>query len=79
MGLMSADAVEDEAVQKGVCYLTQAPKDGARWDEQNWSGTGFPRVFYLKYHGYASYFPLWAVARYKNLMASNDRKVKWGL
>ncbi|MEP3231444.1 MAG: squalene--hopene cyclase [Hyphomicrobiales bacterium] len=79
MGLMSADAVEDEAVQKGVSYLTQAPKDGARWDEQNWSGTGFPRVFYLKYHGYASYFPLWAVARYQNLMASNDREVKWGL
>ena len=79
MGLMSADAVEDEAVQKGVTYLTQAPKDGARWDEQNWSGTGFPRVFYLKYHGYASYFPLWAVARYQNLMASNDREVKWGL
>lgn len=79
MGLMSADAVEDEAVQKGVTYLTHAPKDGARWDEQNWSGTGFPRVFYLKYHGYASYFPLWAVARYQNLMASNDREVKWGL
>ena len=79
MGLMSADAVEDEAVQKGVSYLTHAPKDGARWDEANWSGTGFPRVFYLKYHGYASYFPLWAVARYQNLMASNDREVKWGL
>jgi len=79
MGLMSADAVDDEAVQQGVCYLTQAPKDGARWDEQNWSGTGFPRVFYLKYHGYASYFPLWAVARYQNLIESNDREVKWGL
>lgn len=79
MGLMSADAVEDKAVQQGVAYLAHAPKDGARWDEKYWSGTGFPRVFYLKYHGYAAYFPLWAVARYQNLMASNDRQVKWGI
>ncbi|MEM8838756.1 MAG: squalene--hopene cyclase [Pseudomonadota bacterium] len=79
MGLMSADAVEDEAVTRGVKYLNNAPKDGARWDEKYWSGTGFPRVFYLKYHGYAAYFPLWAVARYHNLMESNDREVKWGL
>lgn len=79
MGLMSADAVEDDAVARGVDYLNNAPKDGARWDEKYWSGTGFPRVFYLKYHGYAAYFPLWAVARYQNLMESNDREVKWGL
>lgn len=79
MGLMSADAVEDDAVRKGIAYLTHAPKDGARWDEKYWSGTGFPRVFYLKYHGYAAYFPLWAIARYQGLMASNDRAVKWGI
>lgn len=79
MGLMSAGEVEDNAVRKGIAYLTHAPKDGARWDEKYWSGTGFPRVFYLKYHGYAAYFPLWAMARYQNLMASNDREVKWGI
>lgn len=79
MGLMSADAVEDTSVKRGVSYLTNAPKDGARWNEQYWSGTGFPKVFYLKYHGYAAYFPLWAVARYQNLMESNDREVKWGM
>lgn len=79
MGLMSAGAVEDKAVRAGVAYLTHAPKDGARWDEKYWSGTGFPRVFYLKYHGYAAYFPLWAIARYQNLMASNDREVKWAI
>jgi len=79
MGLMSAGAVEDKAVRAGVAYLTHAPKDGARWNERHWSGTGFPRVFYLKYHGYAAYFPLWAIARYQNLMASNDREVKWAI
>jgi squalene-hopene/tetraprenyl-beta-curcumene cyclase len=40
---------------------------------------GFPRVFYLHYHGYSTYFPLWALARYQNLMRSNDRRVAWGL
>lgn len=79
MGLMSAGATEDTSVRNGVAYLTHAPKEGARWNEQYWSGTGFPKVFYLKYHGYAAYFPLWAIARYKNLMASNDRNVKWGI
>lgn len=79
MGLMSADETEDNSVRNGVAYLTHAPKNGARWNEHYWSGTGFPRVFYLKYHGYAAYFPLWAIARYKNLMASNDRDVKWGM
>ncbi len=79
LGLMSAGEVDNDCVRKGVHYLTHSPKDGARWDEKYWTGTGFPRVFYLKYHGYAAYFPLWAMARYQNLIASNDREVKWGL
>lgn len=79
MGLMSAGEVDDTSVRNGVAYLTHAPKEGARWSESHWTGTGFPRVFYLKYHGYAAYFPLWAIARYQNLIASNDREVKWGI
>jgi len=43
------------------------------------TATGFPRVFYLRYHGYRRYFPLWALARYRNLTASNDRAVKFGM
>ena len=53
--------------------------DGPRWEEANWTGTGFPKVFYLKYHGYAAFFPLWAMGRYERLMASNDREVPWGI
>ncbi len=37
------------------------------WEEQHFTATGFPRVFYLRYHGYAKFFPLWALARYRNL------------
>jgi squalene-hopene/tetraprenyl-beta-curcumene cyclase len=40
-------------------------EDGA-WDDPLWNGTGFPRVFYLKYHLYAKYFPLWALGAYRN-------------
>ncbi|MEM7711261.1 MAG: squalene--hopene cyclase, partial [Pseudomonadota bacterium] len=77
LGLMSAEGIDAPEVDRGVRYLQEAPRDGARWDETLFTGTGFPRVFYLKYHGYAAYFPLWALARHRNLVRSNDREVKW--
>ena len=79
LGLMAAGAVDDPATARGIAYLNTVPTDGARWKEEHYTGTGFPRVFYLKYHGYAAYFPLWALARYERLMRSNDRTVTWGL
>jgi squalene-hopene/tetraprenyl-beta-curcumene cyclase len=44
-----------------------------------YTGGGFPRVFYLRYHGYPKYFPLWALARYRNLKRSNARVVTVGM
>ncbi|MEM7722161.1 MAG: squalene--hopene cyclase [Pseudomonadota bacterium] len=79
LGLMSADGIDAPEVDRGIRYLEDAPRDGARWDEKLFTGTGFPKVFYLKYHGYAAYFPLWALARHRNLVRSNDREVKWGI
>jgi squalene-hopene/tetraprenyl-beta-curcumene cyclase len=81
LGLMAAGEVESPEVARGVRWLADAPKepDGPRWEEAHWTGTGFPKVFYLKYHGYPAYFPLWALARYERLMERNDRRVKWGL
>lgn len=79
LGLMAVGEVEDQAVAEGIKYLQEAPRDGAKWDEQLYTGVGFPRVFYLRYDGYSAYFPLWAVARYRNLMASNDRRVGYGI
>lgn len=75
LGLMAAGEVECDAVARGIAYLENHPRTGPRWDEKYWTGTGFPRVFYLKYHGYAAFFPLLAVARYEKLMKSNDRTV----
>ncbi|XUJ33181.1 hypothetical protein ACQ5SK_34930 [Bradyrhizobium japonicum] len=49
------------------------------WDEQRYTATGFPRVFYLRYHGYPKFFPLWALARYRNLRNTNSRVVGVGM
>ncbi|NVO14684.1 MAG: squalene--hopene cyclase [Rhodoplanes sp.] len=79
LGLMAAGEVDHPAVERGVAYLarTQAP-DGL-WDEERYTATGFPRVFYLRYHGYRKFFPLWAIARYRNLKRANDPRVAFGM
>ena len=46
---------------------------------KRFTATGFPRVFYLRYHGYPIVFPLWALARYRNLRRANDRRVAFGM
>ena len=79
LGLMAAGEVESAAVARGIAYLEQAPREDGRWHEELYNAVGFPRVFYLRYHGYSAYFPLWALARYRNLMRQNDRRVAWGM
>ena len=79
LGLMAAGEVDHPAVRRGVDYLRQVRRQNGRWDEAHWTGTGFPRVFYLKYHGYAAYFPLWALARYRNLQRSNSKRALHGM
>jgi squalene-hopene/tetraprenyl-beta-curcumene cyclase len=79
LALMSAGEVESEAVKRGIAYLLKAPRSGAKWHEKWFTAVGFPRVFYLRYHGYSAYFPVWALARYRNLLRSNSRQVSWGM
>ena len=79
LGLMSAGECDSPAVKAGIDYLRDAEREGVRWQERYYTGTGFPKVFYLKYHGYAAYFPLWPMARYEKLNASNDKTVMWGM
>jgi squalene-hopene/tetraprenyl-beta-curcumene cyclase len=76
---MAAGLTDDPSVARGISYLLEAPRDGVRWREDWYTAVGFPRVFYLRYHGYAAYFPLWALARYRNLKRGNSRRVAWGL
>ena len=79
MALMAMGEVESEAVKGGVDYLMTAPREGTKWDEVYYTAVGFPRVFYLRYHGYSAYFPLWALARYRNLRRANDKSVAFGM
>ncbi len=79
LGLMAAGEVDSDAVARGVRFLMQHPRQGSAWQEPWYTAVGFPRVFYLRYHGYAHYFPLWALARYRNLKRSNTREVAYGI
>lgn len=67
LGLMAAGEVEDPAVARGVRSLLDTQAADGSWTEPFYTGTGFPRVFYLRYHGYAMLFALWALARYQRL------------
>ena len=79
IGLMAAGEADHPAVAKGVQYLLDTQEDDGLWGQQHYTGGGFPRVFYLRYHGYPKFFPLWAVARYRNLKRANDRHVAFGM
>jgi len=65
MGLISAGLADHEATARGVRWLMERQKGDGSWDESDFTGTGFPRVFYLKYHYYRVYFPLMAMARWE--------------
>jgi squalene-hopene/tetraprenyl-beta-curcumene cyclase len=69
MGLMAAVGAEDPAVKKAIDWLVEHQAADGSWEENYYTGTGFPKVFYLKYHLYRLYFPLTALARYQRLLA----------
>jgi len=80
LGLMAAGEAESEAVKRGIAYLLKAPRNGdGEWEEEWYTAVGFPRVFYLRYHGYRTYFPLWALARYRNLKRGNAATTSYGM
>jgi squalene-hopene/tetraprenyl-beta-curcumene cyclase len=67
IGLLAVDGPDDPAVERAVDWLVCHQNDDGTWDEGEFTGTGFPCVFYLKYHLYRNSFPLYALARYDNL------------
>ena len=64
MGLMAAGRTNSSAVRRGVQYLLQRQLPDGTWEEPEFTGTGFPKVFYLRYHLYRVSFPLMALGRY---------------
>jgi squalene-hopene/tetraprenyl-beta-curcumene cyclase len=79
LGLIAAGEVDCPAVERGVAYLAATQGADGSWQEERFNAVGFPRVFYLRYHGYAKFFPLWALARYRRLKRGNSRIVTTGI
>ena len=70
MGLLAAGDTRSDSVQRGILYLLETQRADGSWDEQQYTGTGFPRVFYLAYHLYRDYFPLIALSAYSREFAA---------
>ncbi len=79
LGLMAAGEVDHPAVARGIEYLRRTQDEDGLWQQDAYTGGGFPRVFYLRYHGYPKFFPLWAMARFRNLKKGNSRQVQFGM
>ena len=79
LGLMACGKAAHPAVPRGIHYLSQTQEQDGSWEEARFTATGFPRVFYLRYHGYPKFFPLWALARFRSLKASGSAKVPFGM
>lgn len=74
LALMAAGVGHCAAVARGAAYLAATQDSDGLWTEPWYTAPGFPRVFYLKYHGYSAYFPVWALARFARLTATQQQQ-----
>jgi squalene-hopene/tetraprenyl-beta-curcumene cyclase len=74
LGLLAADDTRSDSVARGIAYLLRTQNKDGSWDEAFFTGTGFPCVFYLKYHLYRQYFPLLAFTTYAKVMEKNGNQ-----
>ena len=68
LGLMAAGDFRSDSLANGIRYLLDQQRKDGSWYEDMWTGTGFPKVFYLKYTLYYQYFPLMALTKYGKQM-----------
>lgn len=73
MGLLAVGDTRSDSVARGIAYLLHAQHPDGSWTDDYYTGTGFPKVFYLKYHMYAEYFPLIALASYAKAIRHSAR------
>jgi squalene-hopene/tetraprenyl-beta-curcumene cyclase len=74
MGLLAAGDLRSESVRGGIEYLLRTQKPNGSWTDDWYTGTGFPKVFYLKYHMYPEYFPLLALATYAKVAGGGENR-----
>jgi squalene-hopene/tetraprenyl-beta-curcumene cyclase len=67
LGLLAAGEARSDAVRRGAEFLLRTQGTDGLWTDSSFTAPGFPRVFYLRYHGYSAYFPLWALAAYRTM------------
>jgi squalene-hopene/tetraprenyl-beta-curcumene cyclase len=72
MGLLAASDTRSDSVARGIAFLLRTQNKDGSWSEDAYTGTGFPRVFYLMYHMYRQYFPLIALTNYAKVMKSSS-------
>jgi squalene-hopene/tetraprenyl-beta-curcumene cyclase len=78
MALFALQEAFSDCVRRGVDYLLRTQQYDGSWRDEHWTATGFPKVFYLRYHLYATYFPLWALSLYGRAAATPDAAVRAG-
>jgi squalene-hopene/tetraprenyl-beta-curcumene cyclase len=76
LSLFAAGEVHSKAAERGIEYLVACQKQDGTWDEEAFTGTGFPKYFMIKYHIYRNCFPLTALGRYRRLQADNSGVAK---
>jgi squalene-hopene/tetraprenyl-beta-curcumene cyclase len=74
MGLLAASDTRSDSLQRGIAYLLKTQRRDGSWDESLYTGTGFPRVFYLMYYMYRQYFPLLALTVYSKAAAASQEE-----
>ena len=67
LALVASGEARSESARRGAEWLIRQQRADGLWSDPHFTAPGFPRVFYLRYHGYAAYFPLWALAAYRTL------------
>ncbi|HYX68346.1 MAG TPA: squalene--hopene cyclase [Terriglobales bacterium] len=72
LGLLAAGDTRSDSVTRALAFLLRTQKKDGSWEEPQFTGTGFPRVFYLNYHLYRIYFPLLALTAYAQIMANGE-------
>ena len=79
LSLFITEKINDPSIEKGIKFLKKNFDKKKLWIDNHFNAVGFPKVFYITYHGYAKYFTSWALSRYRNLKEGNKTNRILGL